>query len=111
MARFGVGYGRIAIVEPHAGFTTAYDRKVAAMAPDIIDAVKILKDAYVNVSDSYMFGLCTEQEMVEARQTIGRAMLYLAKPDRFIRPKRGPSAVKTGKGKNPKRHIKQGVIA
>ena len=106
-----MGYGRIAIVEPHAGFTTAYDRKVAAMAPDIIDAIRLLKQGIDHTNNAYLFGLCTEKEVIEGRRTLERAILYLAKPDRFIRPKRGPSAVKTGKGKNPRRHIKQGVPA
>lgn len=59
------------------------------MERHIVDAVKILNTAYqrLTISDAANGGGIR----------LYHAVKYLSNPDRFLRPKRGPSAVKTGK--------------
>jgi hypothetical protein len=74
---------------------------------NIVDAIGILKAQIDSLNSAFEYCGCFDCYV--ARHALARAIQYLAKPDRHARAKRGPSAVKTGKGKNPRRHIKMEV--
>jgi ribosomal protein L35AE/L33A len=79
------------------------------MERHIRDAVVICNNKYQQLRQESLY-LVLPDAIADNRQAqfiLGRVIMYLCKPDRFLRPKRGPSAVKTGKGKNPRRHIKE----
>jgi hypothetical protein len=68
------------------------------MERHIVDAVRIL-----NHCIDLQNGGCHDINAFFGRQKLYRAIRYLANPDRFIRPKRGPSNVKVGKRRANKR--------
>lgn len=73
----------------------------------IIDAIRILEQARKRTIEAeiYEYPYDARTKGFRARGILSRAVRYLANPDRFIRPKRGPRAVKTGKSRNPRRHL------
>jgi hypothetical protein len=71
------------------------------MTPDTIDAIKILESAWrsLGVESEWAATLERRNETLVARHVLYRSIQYLAKPDRFMRSKRGSSIVKS---RNPK---------
>ena len=67
------------------------------MERHIIDSVKILGDAHRKLS---VAGMITTYPWTKARHTLVDAIRYLSNPDRYMRPKRGTSNVKTSQRKN-----------